>query len=71
MEANANMDFGVLKDEIELYILGIISKDELFDVLNKKRREYGFEELKEFPKELDKFLRISTTMINQVLDQFE
>ena len=59
-----NMDFEVLKDEIGLYLLGIITKDELFEIINKKRDEYGFEPLGEFPNRLESLIEMADTLLS-------
>ena len=59
-----NMDFDVLKDEIGLYILGIITKDELFEIINKKRDKYGFKPLGEFPNRLELLIEMADTLMS-------
>ncbi len=71
MDANTDMNFDVLKDEIQLYLLGIIDEDELLMVINQKRKEYGLGELKELPEKLKKLMKMSGKMLDAAISQLE
>ena len=55
-----DMEFEVLQKEVQLYIMGVINKDELLILINKKREQYGLKEpLKEIPETLNGLLKIA------------
>lgn len=71
MDANTNMNFEVLKDEIQLYLLSIIDEEELLLVINQKRKGYGLGELKALPEKLNKLTKLSGKMLDVAISQLE
>jgi len=68
MDKELNIDFEVLKDEIYLYLLGLMSKEELLMVVNQKRATYGFDEIDNLPEEFERLLSVSKKAIDSGLD---
>jgi hypothetical protein len=71
MDANTDMNFDVLKDEMQLYLLGVIDEDELLIVLNNKRKSYGLGELKKLPEKLMKLSKTTEKAVDMAISQLE
>ena len=69
---NGMLNFEVLQDEVQLYLLGTINKDELLLLVNKKREEKGIKNsLIEIPKFFDKLLEIAVVGLNMYIKESE
>jgi hypothetical protein len=56
--------YDVLKDEIQLYLLGVFDEAELLETINIKRRTYGFADLQDIPEQLTLILDIAEKGMN-------
>ena len=56
---DVDFDFPIIKDECQLYIIGLITEEELIKMINKKLDSLGAWPINELPADLQRVLAVT------------
>ena len=72
--SDATIDMDIIRDEVHMYAIGLVNKEEFLIIMNEIREDYDLKPLTEIPPRLEalmdateKMLDIGLEMINQNL----